>query len=199
MKRVLVAVAACMTLFSGVSKAEVFFGINYAATLGEIKSSYPKAQYVKLNSAWITESDAFIKITGAGLGVDIRVAFEDLRPAAKKLFLLENQKTEADQMVSDGFKSMMAKTDDEALTVEWVRLTYMSPIPIDVFKKRYGNPSKCEHDESFNLMCRWPEKALIAGMSADGKFVTNAESSFTKSEKQLLFIRSGKPIPEWLK
>lgn len=196
MKRALIALIAGVGMFASNCFAEVFFEINYAMTLGDIKKIYPKAQYKKINASWVKDNDAFINISGPGLAVDLKVAFEDLRPATKNL--LPKISDSENKEINDFYRLMIAQSDDEALTVEWVRIVYPSPIPIEIFKKRYGKPAACEHDESFSMQCRWPEKALLATLTSDEKFVTNAETSFTKTERQLWYLKQGNPIPPWL-
>lgn len=181
---------ATLMLTTMATQAEVLMGINYHATLGDIKRLYPNATYEKLKPAWLTEEDAFIKISGVGLGGTLRVAFTDLRPAAKRLLAKEKD--------SSAYKKIAAQKDDDALTVEWVRLTYTAPVTLDTFKKRYGSPGKCEHDESFAFECEWPNRALTASMSADGKIVGSVATGFTLSEKQMGYTLKGEKFPPWL-
>ena len=179
MKRVLVAVSACAALFTGASRAEVFFGVTYEASLGDIKKLYPNAQYTKVTTAWLTENEAFFKVTGSGLGGELRIAFTDYRPGMRKLA----QET-TDQELAETYRKAASKSEDESLRVDWVRLIYTSPIPLEAFKKKYGQPTPCSHDETFDLKCRWPAKAIVANMSKDGNFVHSADTSFTQQEKR---------------
>ena len=183
-------VVATWMLATMAARAEVLMGINYNATLGDIKRLYPNAAYEKLKPAWLTEEDAFIKISGAGLSGTLLVDFTDLRPSAKRLLAKDKD--------NSTYKKIAAQKDDDALTVEWVRLIYTVPVTLDTFKKRYGPPGKCEHDESFAFECVWPNRALTTSMSADGKIVGAVTTDFTLTEKEMGFTLKGEEIPSWL-
>lgn len=179
MKRILVAMGACAALFTGASKAEVFFGVTYEASLGDIKKLYPNAQYTKQTPAWLTENDAFFKVAGSGLGGELRVAFTDYRPGMRKLA----QETK-DQELAETFRKAASQPEDESLRVDWVRLIYASPVSLEVFKKKYGQPTSCIHDETFDLKCSWLDRAMVANMSKDGNSVTSVDTGFTPKEKR---------------
>ena len=179
MIRVLFSVAAYAALFAGACKAEVFLGITYEASLGDIKKLYPNAQYTKLTPAWLTENEAFFRVTGSGLGGELRIAFTDYRPGMRKF-----AKEATDQELAEAYRKAASKSEDESLRVDWVRLVYPSPVPLEVFKKKYGQPTSCSHDETFDLKCIWLGRAMVANMSKDGNSVTSADTRFTHQEKR---------------
>lgn len=179
MKRVFAVLAAFAALIAGASKEEVFLGVTYEASLGDIKKLYPYAQYTKLTPAWLTENEAFFKITGSGLSGELRIAFTDYRPGMRKFA----QET-TDQELAETFRKSASKSENESLRVNWVRLIYTTPVPLEAFKKKYGQPTSCAHDETFDLKCTWLDKAMVANMSKDGDSVSSADTSFTRQEKK---------------
>lgn len=192
MKRVWVAVVACAALASNCF-AEVFLGITYEATLGDLKKLYPNAQYTKLTTAWLTENEAFFKVTGSGLGGELRIAFTDYRPGLRKLA----QET-TDQELAETYRKAASKPEDESLRVDWVRLIYASPVPLEAFKKKYDQPTTCAHDQTFDLKCEWPNRSIVANMSKDGKSVSSADTSFTIQEKRDGYLKNWGWLPTGL-
>lgn len=187
LKAAILVVAAIA--FSTQAQSEVFFNIDYGDTLGELKKKFGGAKFEKIKPGWLTEKDAFFRISGIGLTAEFYVAFEDLRPGYKS----------SANANSDILKYLASQNDDDALTVEWVRIIYQSKVPLEIFSKKYGKPTKCEPDQSFSNMCYWPERNMEANMSDDNRFVLHATSGFTKPEKQLGYLNRGQVVPDWLR
>lgn len=184
------AIAALAASMAACASAEVFFDLKYHATLRDVKLIYPNARYEKLTPAWLTPDEAFYQISGSGLPAKVYVAFEDLRPGARKM-LSEGQSD------NDFLKSMATAADDDAITIKWVRVVYPDPVRLDVFSERYGKQTKCERDVTFRLECRWERFAIIGTMSQDGKSVEMVTTGFTKQERHDGFRSRGLTIPPW--
>jgi hypothetical protein len=177
--------AIAVFIFSADSKichAEIFQNINYMETLGQIKTKFPNAKYEKVYPAWLEKYNSLISIEGPGLGVVITIVFFDqriiIRDEIDKQNLSQND-------ITDRFKKVLKLEDDYALRVKNVRVIYTDLIPMSTFKKRYGAPAKCEHNENFEFKCIWPKKNMLASMTNDGNSVEYAESWFTEKEKKI--------------
>lgn len=174
------------------AQAEVMFGIQYSATLGTVKSLYPNANYTQLKPAWLQPSEAFFKIDGEGMRGVLYVAFLDPRPywsaytAEDAIARLKaTGKTPTDEQVERqmNFASSIAiESDDDALSVKWVRWAPDRSIPLGKLESRYGKAS-CSLDQTFDTICRWPKRSLVAAMSVDGKSVMLMETNFTEAER----------------
>lgn len=184
------AVAALSLLVAPAASAEVFFELKYHATFGQVKAIYPNARYEKLAPAWLTASQAFYRMTGTGFPATVYVAFEDLRPEARKMIGAGNPGAEL-------LKDFASASDEDALTIQWVRVVYPTSVPMNVFSERYGKPSKCERNATFDMECRWDASAILATMSRDGSFVEMATTSFTKAERHDGYLSRGLEIPSW--
>lgn len=180
---------ACLLAISSLAQAEVFYGINYMETLGSIKKKYPGADYEVLTPAWLQPDQKFIWISGFGLRGNIGVIFIDPRPSLKI--------SSRDETLPPGrrklFASLAEQTDEDALMAIVVRIIYESPVEFDLFKKKYGTPV-CYVNEDFRKLCKFSDRAMVAELSKDEKFVEIASSDFTAEErKRRLSIRQEAP------
>lgn len=188
MKKILLSSLLALT---SLAHAEVFYEIQFNDTLGNIKQKYPNASYEKLKPAWLKPDEAFIQISGVGMQNELKVHFWDFRPMFRELLNSPENKD------NQGFKEASNETDDKALVVSWVRVVYKNPVPIDVFKRKYGK-SSCKIDDDFNEVCEFPDRSISANLTKDGKFVHFADTSFTKKEKISSFRSRGERVPDYL-
>jgi hypothetical protein len=182
-----------LSLLCGAVHAEVLFGIQYSATLGMVKKLYPNAEYTKQKPAWLQPDEAFFKISGRGMSGEIFVAFVDPRPlwstytAEKAIATLQSTgKTPTQEQVDHYInfaRSMASSSDDDALSISWVRWVPDRAIPLRKLESRYGKAS-CSLDEAFNTACSWAKRSLVASMGADGKAAMYLETDFTKTERE---------------
>ena len=180
-------------LATGISQAEVLQGVNYLASLKDVKNIYPNATYTKLTPAWLKEDEAFISVYGTGMAGKIYILFIDSRPYLRKKVVESTDSSKTELLMK-----LAKEPDDTALTVDWVRWIPDSPIPIERFQSRYGKP-KCDFDEDMSPICTWRERALTASMTGDNKNVLHVTTGFTKAEKQSGATVGLGFVPEYLK
>ena len=178
------------------SHAEVLQGIKWLSTLEEVKQVYPNAIYTRFKPAWLGEDEAFIGIKGPGIAGEIRVLFDDSRPAFKKS--LASSKDNSDSQDRELFAKLATASDEIALTVSWVRWLPESPLPLVRFQTRYGKP-KCDFDDNMSPYCEWTDRALSAAMSDDNKLVYAVTTTFTKAEKRAVYQTKYGWVPDYLK
>lgn len=175
---------------AAVSLADTYQGIGPLDTLGDVKAKFPGATYEKIDAAWLTEKDAFYKVSGTGILGTIRIAFDDDRP------YFQNRQKES---IVD-YSEYINADDDTALTVSWVRFSPEYPIPLQRLISKYGNPSKSSFDDdSFIPRRMWESRGIIANLSDNEKDVFNIEYTFTKKDYIEAYKARNKPIPDWLK
>lgn len=165
-------------LLSFTANAEVFYDINYFETLGSIKRKYPGAVYEKRKPAWLQPDEAFIKIYGRGMQHTVFVAFSDARETYKQWL-----RNPAFAGKEDDIRQMINLPDEDSLYVNWVRISYDNPIPIEKFKQKYGK-SVCRTNDDFDEVCLFPDRAIEALLTNDKRFVIRADTDFTKPERE---------------
>ena len=170
---------ACLLAISSVAQAEVFYGIEHGDTLGDVKKMYPSANYRKLSPAWLQPDQSLIAMSGFGLAHELIILFSDMRP-----FFSEIKGHGGSDLNNWSFANIAAQPDSDALKVEQVRVRYTHSVKIDSFKQKYGK-STCKDDDDFQKICVFPDRAITALLSEDGRFVLAAESNFTDKEKKL--------------
>lgn len=195
--RKLILLAGCLLCFA--AHAEIYMGLQPETTLGEIKKRFPNATVTKVDAAWVTESDGFYRMTGAGLTGMIYLAFKDNRPSYRKQIPSFEQKIEALRaeaqtdatkstletlsIVLDGSRKLEAETTDQALKLKWVRWVPPTPIPVARYLTKYGPPTKSGfNDDDMQPFNSWPAKGVSLNLTDDGKSVLNAEFGFTAKE-----------------
>lgn len=182
---------AFLLTISSAAHAEIFYGIEYADTLGDVKKKYPGAVFKNISPAWLQPEEKFMNMTGVGINNKISIIFSDSRP-----FFLSVSKNQSSELFRNISNTIANQSNDDALTVAEVRVTYKSPIKIGLFKKRYG-ASTCYENEEFVKICKFPDSALTAILTDDGNFVRIAISRFTDGEKKQSLRR--KAIEDWEK
>lgn len=178
------------------ARAEILQGINYVASLGDVKAVYPNATFTIETPAWLQPSQAFYTISGSGLSGSIKVLFSDSRPDARQR--LWDNKTNPDFDKSGFWKGLAGEQDNDALNVLWVRWVPLTPIPLDRYKQRYGNPT-CSLNDVMQPICTWQSVALEASMTDDSKMVTFVTTVFTKAERQRGWLIKFGYVPDNLK
>jgi hypothetical protein len=189
----LIATILCFFLSSS-ALAEIYQGIGPLDNLGDVRARFPSAAYENIKAAWVTESDALYKISGMGISGDIYVKFSDSRPEFRKM-IQESDSNEPNETLN----SLAQQSDEEALSVEWVRWIPVQPIPLQRFILKYGNPSKSGFDdqdlEPYKL---WESRGISAYISDNEKHVLRVDYTFTNQEYRAAYKAKYKFIPKWL-
>lgn len=182
------------------ASAELYQGIKPYSSLREVKQKFPKATIGKVDAVWVTEEDGFFQMSGVGLPGIAYLAFVDSRPDFKKRRAnIENKLTETlklpDSQAKDDeikrleeaksfFDSLSTESDDDALTISWIRWVPSSPIPVERYISKFGNPTKTDFkDDTMQPYSVWAQKGLSVNLSDDRKMVTSVEFSFTPLER----------------
>lgn len=95
---------------------------------------------------------------------------------------------------------MANQSDDDALDVKWVRWVPASPIPLERYKSKYGESSKCDFSKvDMQPYCEWSQHGLFVNLSDDRKLVFSVEANFTLAEQRAAYRNRGFDLPNWLK
>jgi hypothetical protein len=181
-------------LVPALANAEIYKNINPLDTLADVKSKFPNAIYEKVPAAWVTEMDSFYKITGQGLSGRIMIKFNDYRPVYKKMA--------DDNPNSESFESMQNlanQSDEDALSVDWVRWIPEPPIPLERFMLKYGKPDKSGFDDdNMDPYKSWESRGIMVYLTNDGKDVYKVDFSFTNNEMRKAWKSKYNYIPKEL-
>lgn len=177
------ALVSCLLfVLSPSARSEIYQGIEPNATLREIKTRFPNADYKSVKAAWVTPDKAFYLITGTGLVGQLYVAFYDDRPTSYASMV--DAKAAGNEDLAKFYLSQWEKNVEDALTAEWVRWVPASSIPVERFFVRYGKLTKVEFNNSdMTPYYQWKEKGVIVSVSDDLKTVLTVEYSFTNAER----------------
>lgn len=175
------------TLCSG----ETYKGIGALDKLKDIKNRFPNAKVEKLSPGWLKSDEAIYRFTGEGMAGSIIVKFYDYRD-----FWKNEAETVVDPEVANNLRKLAQRTDDEALTISWVRWVPDKPIPLERLISKYGKPEESGYsEEDYQPLRNWIEKGLTTYLSDDEKFVYRIDFNFTKKEYRDAYIAQGMPIP----
>lgn len=208
MKAALLVMAVALSAgFTQPVSCEVLQGVEPLSSLGEIKRSFPNALFQRSRAAWVKEDQAFFSMTGQGFPGKLYLAFDDPRPYWQGLLKdmppdppsLPPSAAEINNEFRQQLREKANRAEDEALQISWVRWVPPAPIPMERVRAKFGDPSKCDFDETdFTPECKWESRALSAQMSDDRKAVEFFTTHFTKSERRSAYKRKGLEIPSWL-
>ena len=174
--------------------AEMYLGIAPLETLGEIKARFPRATFTRTSPGWAQKTDVMFQIRGDGMSGLIVVKLSDMRPAYKEL-LDKNPDTP-----NDFLRALANQSDDEAITVDWVRWMPNAPIPLQRFISKYGQPEKSGFaDEDYQPYRLWVKRGVNAYLSDNEKDVVRVDFAFTREEYKAAYLRKYNTIPDWLK
>jgi hypothetical protein len=190
--RVLIFLAALFVFSS--AHAESYRDIGPLDNLGDIKKKFPNAHVEKLSPGWAQETDALYKFTGTGMSGWIIVKFDDSRPTFKEA-------AEKDPTAESAafLQEMAQQSDEEAMSVNWVRWVPDTRIPIQRLVSKYGKPEKSGFsDENYQPYRSW-NKGVDAYLSDDEKYVERIDFSFTRDEYRKAYLEKYKTVPFWLK
>lgn len=193
--------AALFGLVSQPVAAEVIHEVRPFDRLGEIKERYPNATFVKVNAAWVTPDQAFIKMTGQGFPGTLYIAFTDSRPTNKK-FVIDNcnPPTANNEAMCELNRGWAVESDNQALSTNWVRWVPDNPIPLQRYISKYGEPTKIDFEnDTLVPYALWEKNALTGVLSDDKKMVNMVSSYFTKAELREAWQRRAGFIPDYLK
>jgi hypothetical protein len=194
--------ALAASFFVVSAQAEELHGVRAADILGDVKKKFPNATFTRIKAAWVTSDSDFFSMSGNGFPGTLYLAFSDERPRYKKEF--QETKEPADDNKSAKFDRELLwkwanEGDDEALIVKWVRWAPPDPIPLQRYKSKYGEPTKCDFsDEDMRPYCQWSRHALLAKLTDDQKQVVYVESDFTREELRAAWRRKAGFVPQWL-
>jgi hypothetical protein len=192
MRRIIVIAILALPLLAS---AETYRDIGPLDTLGDVKARFPNAQAKKLSPAWAQPTDAMYQFTGNGMSGTIVVNFYDSRPNFKKSL---ERSTEG--APNEYLQNLANQSDEEAMSVNWVRWIPDAPIPIQRLVLKYGPPEKSPFsDENYQPYREWEKKGVVAFLSDDEKNVIRIDFSFTNQEMRKAWFARYKVIPDWLK
>jgi hypothetical protein len=191
---VLLWVAHCLGLVGSQAKAEIYKDISPLDTLADIKRKFPGADYSPLKPAWAQEWDAMYSVSGRGLSGKIIVKFYDSRPEFKKA--LQDYPESKDK---ETFQRLATASDEEALSVEWVRWVPDIPIPLQRFVSKYGKPAGSGFSDDDLQPYRAWSTGIAAYLSDDEKNVISVEFTFTKEERRKAYQAKYGFVPDFLK
>ncbi|HCI12598.1 MAG TPA: hypothetical protein DFK12_01180 [Gallionellaceae bacterium] len=191
-----VIVLFCLLLgFVTCGYAETYKDIGPLDTLGDLKARFPKATFIKQNPAWAQKTDVMYQISGEGMSGKIIVKLYDGRPLYQEML---EKNPEIDN--SEFYRKLVNETDDEAISVEWVRWIPDYIIPASRFISKYGKPDKSGFaDEDLQPYRLWEKKGLTAYLTDDEKNVVRVDFQFTRNEHRAAYLRKYKFVPPWLK
>lgn len=197
----IISAVVFLTCTSG--KSEIFHSVFPFETLKVIKAKCPNARFERVNAAWVTEGEAFFKMTGSGFPGTLHVAFTDSRPTHKREFaekcMFPAQSVDAICTVK---KKWSEETDDDALSTKWVRWSPSAAIPLERYKSKYGEPTFDFAKDTMAPMAPmalWKSVELSASLSDDKKFVLWVETSFSRAELRSAWLREAGVVPDFLK
>ncbi|MEI8305345.1 MAG: hypothetical protein WCG13_18870 [Burkholderiales bacterium] len=198
------ALSAALTMLSAACDAEVLHNIEPLDTLGSIKKKYPNATLTRVKAAWVTEDQDFFRLEGSGFPGELMIAFRDgragfrLEAARKREEAIAAGKSEAG--ARSVFEDFANESDDEALSVDWVRWVPSRPIPLERYKSKYGEPTKCDFTaDSMAPFCQWMPRLLLVMLTDDKKLVLSVEAAFTKAERRAAWLKRHGFVPNFLK
>lgn len=189
-------VAFFLIFFPAALHAEVYKDIMPLDTLGDIKTKFPNSKIEKLTPAWAQPSDAMFQFTGAGLSGTIIILFHDGRPYMRTR--LDNG---ADDIISkERYLKLIEQSDNDALSVNWVRWSPDKLIPLQRLISKYGKPDRSGFDDdNYQPYREWKQKGVLAKLTDDEKNVLQIDYSFTRGELRRAYLAKFNLIPEWLK
>lgn len=171
--------------------AEIYQGITPNTTLGDLRVMYPGGKFLRVKAAWVTERDALYDVSGAGIAGRMLIAFHDIRPTARDW--LKAPKTKAGIPF---MRKLATQSDNDALTVEWVRWVPDAPIPADRFEAKYGKSEHGYDDSDMTPFRKWPNRGVHATLSDDELFVLYVEFNFTDEERRQATARLLRQVEE---
>ena len=189
-------IIALLTLaLCSMANAESYREIGPLDSLGDVKARLPSAEVEKLSPAWAQPTDSMYQFSGTGLPGVIIVAFYDARPNQKKIL-----ETIDNDSVKTLYKNLSSQSDDDALTVSWVRWIPDEAFPLQRLIAKYGPPEKSAFsNENFQPYRAWKKKGVAAYLTDDEKKVVRIDYSHTKAEQRAAYIKKYNFVPDWLK
>lgn len=184
-----------LLLFPLLSHAEIYQNILPTDTLGEVKSKFPNAHFEKRSPAWAQSTDVMYALTGQGISGTIIINFFDNRPEYQKQYESAEEDTQKQLL-----KTLLQESDDEAISVNWVRWVPDIPFPLQRLIAKYGVPEKKGFsNDDFQPYREWKKIGLYVYLSDDEKYVQRIDFSFTKEEYKKAYKKKYNIIPSWLK
>ncbi len=175
--------------------AEGYRDIGPLDNFGDVKNRFPNAKVEKLSPGWAQATDALYKFTGSGMSGWIIIKFDDYRPKWK-----EEAEKDPTQETAEFLQKMSQQSDDEAMSVNWVRWVPDTQIPLPRLILKYGKPDKSGFsDENYQPYRAWDKKGIEAYLSDDEKYVERIDFYFTREEYRKAYLAKYKFVPDWLK
>jgi len=200
-------IGSLLLVTSAAGVAEELFDIQAMDTLGDIKRKFPNATIKAVKAAWVRENQGFYSLEGSGQPGTLMLAFDDDRPdwrqaneKAIEANSAASEPTDANLKWVEFTQSHATASDDQALTIRWVRWVPPAVIPLERYKSKYGPPDKCGfNDTDMSPYCLWNTRALSVALTDDQKNVLSAEAHFTMQELRSAALRRYGYVPDYLK
>lgn len=187
-------------------RAEVLFDIHPLDTLGDIRSKFPNATITTVKAAWVREGQGFYSLTGNGQPGKLMLAFDDERPGIREMHnervqsALETPPTDEEMKFLDFLAKKGNADENAAMVIQWVRWIPPSPIPLERYNIKHGQPTKCDFtDDDMEPYCIWRHKALTVKLTDDRKQVISVETDFTPQEQASAWLQRYKYVPKHLR
>lgn len=182
-------------LICGSAHAESYRDIGPLDNLGDVKNRFPNAKVEKLTPGWAQAKDALYKFTGSGMSGWIIIKFDDFRLKYK-----EDAEKDPNQETAEFLQKLSQQSDDEAMSVNWVRWVPDTQIPLERLISKYGKPEKSGFsDENYQPYRAWDKKGVEAHLSDNEKYVERIDFYFTREEYRKAYLAKYKYVPDWLK
>ena len=189
-----VALLALVTSLTGIATAEIYQDIAPLDTLADVSAKFPNATLEHRAPAWAQPTDVLISLQGRGISGSIVVKFYDGRPNYRR-----SAETAENDELKKQFEEWANESDENALTVEWVRWIPAEPIPLKRFVAKYGEPDSTGfRDDNMRPYRQW-DRGILANLDDDLKNVTDVEFTFTKAEQRAAWQKRHGFVPDFLK
>lgn len=172
-----------MLVLVGFARAEIYMDIKPFDNLGAVKKRLPYANVEKISPGWATASEALYQFSGKGMSGVLVIKFDDSRLNFKEI--AESQPTSPDAQKL--YEAVAQQSDEEAMTVAWVRWVPEKLIPLDRLISKFGKPNKRAFSDSDYEPYRAWDRGIEAFLTDNEKFVTRIDFSFTRDEYRKAF------------
>lgn len=171
--------------------SEIYRGILPLATMKDLKTLFPGAEFTFVKTAWASGEESLYKVTGPGLPGKMMIKFTDSSIFFKK-YVEQLPSEEVDE-----FDRNMAISSDETMSVDWVRYIPDTQIPIDRLVSKYGPAEESGFSEdTFNPYKLWKSKGVYASLSDDKRYALSIDYYFTDNELCLAYMKKYRRMPK---
>lgn len=176
-------------------------GLSPNESFTSIKSKFPNARFVDVKAAWLKPDERLKQMSGEGIAGSIYLKMSTNETSDRELLASLRSEIANNPNVNDStrrlaevYATSLALPLDDRLTLDWLRWSAPSPVPMSRIQSKYGKADKCGFTEdSFIPFCEWTNKAIVAYGDEKMNYVTNLEFSFTQAEWNKAFGLPTKP------